>query len=137
MLNQSEIGLINRCVDYIHELADIYSFGGTNNRHILADLKKIELLLNPSARATHIRWVDDVVEALILLGGKAHLSRIESTVRKLRLEGRRSWPKNADACIRHTLETHCAQSLNYRGGPNLFEMADRGSGCWRLRRSLK
>jgi hypothetical protein len=132
MLSKSEIQLVNRCAGYVHELADIYSFGGTNNHHILADLKRIEGLLNPSAHSA-LRWVDDVVEALMQLGGKAHLSRIENRVRELRFEAGRSWPKNAGACVRHTLETHCANSLNYRGGPNLFEMVDRGSGWWRLR----
>jgi hypothetical protein len=80
-----------------------------------------------------IRWVDDIEQALTQLGGEVHLSEIEFAVRKLRGDGRRSWPRNADACIRYTLETHCSDSLNYRGGPNLFEMVDRGSGYWRLR----
>jgi hypothetical protein len=134
-------------VAYIQELAEIYSFGGTDNRHILRDLKEIERsvsrankseassrLFVPSA-AQHSRWVDDVEQTLIQLGGEAHLSKIELIVRRLRIDGGRSWPKNADACIRHTLETHCSDSLNYRGGPYLFEMVDRGSGYWRLRKT--
>src|SRR6266481_8574837 len=86
-----EVQLINRCVAYIQELAEIYSFGGTDNRHILRDLKEIERsvsrankseassrLFVPSA-AQHSRWVDDVEQTLIQLGGEAHLSDRKST----------------------------------------------------------
>ena len=136
---------MDRCADYLYELAEIYNSGGTDNRHILSDAEEIERsarratksdasfrLLVPSS-AELIRWVDDVEQALIMLGGHAHLSKIELAVRGLRIDAGRSWPKNADACIRDTLETHCSESMNYRGGPNLFEMVDRGSGYWRLR----
>jgi hypothetical protein len=144
MQTERELQLMKRCADYLFELAEIYSSGGTDHRHILPDLKEVERHAGyattraasfrefiPSA-GKRIRWVDDIRQALIDLGGKAHLSKIEGIVRSLRREGGRSWPKNADACIRYALETHCPDSLNYSGGPKLFAMVERGSGYWQL-----
>jgi hypothetical protein len=136
---------MERCAGYLFELAEIYGLGATDNRHILGDLKKIERRArcttqnDPSFRplvrsdAILIRWVDDVEQALRILGGLAHLSEIELVVRKLRLDGGRSWPRHADACIRDILERHCSESMKYMHESNLFEMEERGSGYWRLR----
>lgn len=143
MHSECEVQLMQRCADYLSELAEIYSFGGTDNRHLLRDLKAIERRAHRAEADTSfrptpsggepIRWVDDIEQALLLCGGRAHLSKIESTARRIRLYSGRSWPKNADACIRDTLERHCAESMKYTGGPNLFEMVERGSGYWKLR----
>jgi hypothetical protein len=79
------------------------------------------------------RWVDDIQAVLLELGGEAHLSSIYDHVRLARRQAGRSWPPNAEACIRERLETHSSSSENYKGGPDLFEMVEKGSGVWRLR----
>ena len=84
MPNQREPQLMDRCADYVYELAKIYSSGGTNNRHILEDLRQIDRLRARAAasidtpvsrpalpRVEDDRRVDDVLRALIELGGKA------------------------------------------------------------------
>ena len=133
MLTENERALLPRCETHVRELAAIYESGCTRSGHIHKDLCAIEHLLRPASTAARIRWVDDIRQALSDLGGKAHLSRIETAVCRLRLAAGRSWPKNAAACIRYTVEIHSADSLNYRQGPDLFAMVDRGSGYWKLK----
>ena len=148
MLDPCEVQLMMRCADYVHELAEIYGFGGTENRHILRDLEEIEGLIKDAtkcvlvdrciqARGKRIRWVDDIEHALAILGGQAHLSDIERVVRRLRANAGRSWPTNAEACIRDALETHSSNSMKYTQLQDLFELVDRGSGVWRLRLGAK
>jgi hypothetical protein len=141
MLAGADLQLLNRCAGYLHELAEIYRSGGTNNSYILTDLREIErrtlqavrVARSPKIGRRRAGWRDDVTQVLAMLGRPAHLSEIELLVRELRKNAGRSWPKNADACIRDTLDVHCSESLKFRAGPNLFRMVDRGSGFWALR----
>ncbi|WP_412555635.1 hypothetical protein [Shimia sp. MIT1388] len=77
-----------------------------------------------------VRWVDDVQEALLRLGGKAALASIYAEVEKLRKQGNRSVPASLEATIRRTIEDHSSDSENFRG-VDLFEQISRG--VWGLR----
>ena len=152
MPHQRELQLIDRCADYLYELAEIYSFGGTDNRHILRDLERIERLphhwidTNPpscalaqlrpvvdacKARQVDERWADDIKAAYQQLGGRAWHSAVYRAVKDIRTAAGRSWPPNARSTIRQTLQAHNAESPQYRGGDDLFRMVR--PSLWRLK----
>ena len=141
--------LLDRCCNYIQELAEIYESSrlGDHKRiesdlHLLSRMAKI---LRQPAVQTHskkpfsrlhgVRRVDDVKQALEELGGKAHLSAIYKKTDQIRKTAGRSVPRNSEAAIRECLETHSSDSERYKSGyPNLFMMArGRGAGIWALR----
>lgn len=81
-----------------------------------------------------IRWVDDVVEALRTLGGKAHYSRIYDAVRNIRITAGRSVPRTFDEVVRKEIETHSSDSEAYTGREDyLFAPKGLGAGIWALR----
>jgi hypothetical protein len=79
-------------------------------------------------------WRDDVRAALEGLRGKAHLRVIYQQVEAIRKNMGRSLPRSLEAVVRRTLEDHSSDSEAYRGGPDLFFMAEgKGAGVWALR----
>lgn len=150
MTNQCELQLMNRCADYLHELAEIYGFGGTDNHHIVRDLERIKRLsrrcsdTNPPSptqsspvvnwcKALQVdeRWADDVTMAYRQLGGQAWHPAVYRTVKDIRTAAGRSWPPNARSTIRQTLQAYNAESPQYRRGDDLFRMVR--PGLWRLK----
>lgn len=80
-----------------------------------------------------MRWIDDVRNALIELGGEAHLSRIYKAVTDYRTK--RGDPiGELESWVRHTLEQ------NSRGsGEDIFEpvySVEERRGIWRLKEEL-
>ena len=49
MLQTKNAALLERCAQYVQELAEIYQFGGTNRTNLLDDLDKLECLIKESA----------------------------------------------------------------------------------------
>lgn len=76
-------------------------------------------------------WADGIETALESLGGEAHLSDIYGEVEGIRKVVGRTWPQNARALIRGTLEKHCRDSDIFEGDER-FEMLAKGSGQYRL-----
>ncbi len=79
------------------------------------------VLVNPAA--THdpvpfgkVRWVDDIREALIEIGGEANLQAIYQIVEMKRKAAGRTTPKSLDATVRQSIEAHCPTSDNYKKG---------------------
>ena len=79
-----------------------------------------------------VRWVEDVVQALRQLGGRASLGEIYKSVREIREAEGRGITKQYEATIRRTIEDHSSDSDNFRS-VDLFEKL--GRGTWALRRS--
>jgi hypothetical protein len=80
-------------------------------------------------------WRDDVREALRRLGGRASLHRIYQQVEALRRAAGRTTPKTLEAVTRRTLEENSSDSDSFKGGPDLFRIAERkGAGVWELHR---
>jgi hypothetical protein len=77
------------------------------------------------------RWVDDLVAVYSQLGGKAAHSAVYRKMKETRLAAGRSWPDHGEEAIRQTLQAHCAESPQYRGGADLFRMVRRG--LWELK----
>ena len=79
-------------------------------------------------------WRDDVLAALISLGGEAHLSEIYEKVRERRRQNGRSLPTNADAIVRRELEYNSSDATAFRGKFDLFRSVNGiGSGQWAVR----
>jgi len=79
------------------------------------------------------RWVDSVMEAIEILGGVAHLSKIYKKVFLLRTAAGQSQVEAHDETVRQTLQAHCSDCKQYKGGPSLFRLlGDRGPGYWGL-----
>ena len=79
-------------------------------------------------------WRNDVREALSRLEGRASLSRIYKEVEAIRRSATRSVPTAFEAVVRRTLEENSSDSDSYKGGPDLFRMAEgKGAGIWELR----
>lgn len=94
---------------------------------------------NPIAKAGQkILWRDDVLSALIALGGVASLRDIYSEVRKIRLSAGRSLPLNTDAIIRRELEHNSSDASVFTGDRDWFRTVDGiGGGRWALREEAK
>jgi len=138
------ISLLDRCSLYLAELAQIHADGGgLGSKSIEDDLRRLDrwrdqLSQRQAGRAPRVgRWVDDVIAAITDLGGEAHLSEITHRVHRIRQEAMRSWTRHSEATIRDTLECHCAESENFKGRGDLFEMVNKGSGYWRLKKDCE
>jgi hypothetical protein len=78
-------------------------------------------------------WVDDVLEALRQLGGKAHLSEIYNRVRTIRRNAGRTLPKHFESVVHTRLEDHCSEAY-FRARRNIFFMPEgKGAGVWAIR----
>lgn len=76
--------------------------------------------------------MDDIVEALSSLGGEAHNSQIEATVRKLAPP---PLPIDVGAVIRARIQERTLETRSYKGGEVLFESVhgvEARKGVWRL-----
>ncbi len=74
-----------------------------------------------------VRWVDDIRQALLDLGGEAVLTKIYQVVEQIRRNGGRTTPKSLSATVRQCIEAHCPTSDNYReGNGKYFEHMARG-----------
>ena len=81
-----------------------------------------------------VRWIDDVVEALRRLGGRAHYDALYSTVRSIRSAAGRSLPPSTEAIIRREVENHSSDSEAFLGERDLFHAPEGlGAGVWALR----
>jgi hypothetical protein len=81
--------------------------------------------------ASSNKWVDDVIAALRSLGGMAHLSQIYREILLVRPEAKHI--DAVDETVRQTLQAHCNECRQYRGGPSFFQMRpDRGDGYWAI-----
>lgn len=78
-------------------------------------------------------WRSDIVAALKLLGGSAHLDAIYSKVRELRSESGRSLPPSYKALVRKNLEQHSSDSDAFTRRFDIFQASDKGSGMWAIR----
>jgi hypothetical protein len=81
----------------------------------------------------HDRWVDDLVTTYKQFGGQASHVLVYRNMKELRRAAGRSWPPKAREAIRQTLQAHNAESLQYRGGLDLFRIIR--PGLWRLKAS--
>lgn len=82
-------------------------------------------------------WVSDIEEALVELGGRAHLSQIYDTVRRLREAKGKSLPLNFNASVRKNLQWYSSDSDVFLNKRDLFFMPERkGAGIWALRKKF-
>lgn len=72
-------------------------------------------------------WVEDIIQALINLGGQASLAQIYEEVKKIRIE---PLPETYKASIRERIEAHSSDSSNFKGKDH-FRKVDKG--VWALR----
>lgn len=72
-------------------------------------------------------WVEDIVQALKNLGGRATLNQIYDEVKRIRTE---PLPVTYKATIRERIESHSSDSNNFKG-KDLFRKV--GKGVWALR----
>jgi hypothetical protein len=72
-------------------------------------------------------WVEDIVQALENLGGRAPLSQIYAEVKRIRKE---PLPRTYTASIRERIESHSSDSKSFKG-KDIFKKVDRG--VWALR----
>lgn len=87
-----------------------------------------------SQRPGKVLWRDDVVAALLSLGGKAHLSEIYEEVRSIRRKAGRSVPVNIEAIIRRELEYNSSDARAFIGKRDWFHSVDGiGGGVWSIR----
>ena len=143
MLHAETEALLKRCADYVHELAEIYRFGGTNRSHLLDDLNRLDRLIQrPSeqvgihrdfARLSQCRattnsqtWLEDIIDAFRFLGGEA---RYDDLYAMIYVRANRHFPEQWKAVVRQTIELHSRDSANFRGC-HVFEHIERGR--WRL-----
>lgn len=73
-------------------------------------------------------WKDELVAALVALGGEATLSQIYYYIKSTTS---RILPESWEATIRRTLQTYSSDTETYSGGEDLFEHL--GRGIWGLR----
>src|SRR4051794_36343388 len=80
-----------------------------------------------------VTWYNFVYQALLDLGGKAHLSKIYNRVREMRRKAGRSLPKSLENIVRTTLEDRCNDAY-FRTGKDIFWMPKgKGAGVWAIR----
>lgn len=150
MLNEREVQILDRCADYLYELVEIYSSGGTDGRYILKDLEAIERHMRHATKCVAsvrppvascgepILWVNDVEAALEALGGRAHLSTITREAVARRKAAGRSVTRCSEATVRDTLHAHSSDAAKFwYGGLNTRDIFKRehalGRGWWSLR----
>jgi Apea-like HEPN len=79
-------------------------------------------------KTIRLSWKDEIVEALIALGGKASLSQLYAQIEN---HTHRTLADTWQATIRYTLQIHSSDTDSYRGGEDLFQRLDKG--YWGLR----
>ena len=146
MLHTKTGALLERCAQYVRELAEIYQFGGTKRSHLLDDLDRLERLIQESANSsnplvicrdlarasvgraiTNSRtWLEDIVDAFRFLGGEAAYEDLYATTYA---RANRHFPRQWKAVVRQTIELHSQDSANFRGC-HVFDHV--GHGRWRL-----
>lgn len=143
MLGNQESALAERALSNIDQLLNNFDHGGQiesalplllRHRRTLVQLRDV-LRSTPSGTAAEYDgecWVDDLVTAYRQLGGKAAHPLIYRKVKELRTAVGRSWPEHAEEAIRQTLQAHCIESPQYRGGSDLFRMICPGSWCLKV-----
>jgi len=77
-------------------------------------------------------WVNDIIEALNILGGDAKYSDIYKETKKIRSSKERSWPQSAKATIRRTVEDHSSDSIIFKGKNVFYSISGLGKGRWGL-----
>jgi hypothetical protein len=78
-------------------------------------------------------WRSDILAALKLVGGSAHLDAIYSTVYQLRSESGRSLPASYKSLVRKNLEQHSSDSDAFTHRFDVFKLVEKGSGVWSIR----
>jgi hypothetical protein len=146
MLQMENAALLERCAEYVQQLAEIHQFGGTNCSHLLADLHKLEGLIQQSATrskpgaigrdpagasvgraiAHSHTWLEDIVDGFRFLGGEAGYDDLYPTVYT---RANRRFSRQWKAVVRQTIELHSQDSANFRGC-HVFDHV--GHGRWRL-----
>ena len=98
-------------------------------------------VFNPAVRGvstSSIRWVDDVVQALSDLGGRASLPQIYKKVKEIRQSNSRSTPPSLEEVVRKEIETHSSDSDVFQGREDYFWAPEgKGAGIWALRVSVE
>jgi hypothetical protein len=74
-------------------------------------------------------WLEDIVRALKMLGGEAHLSSIYESVRNIRP---RPHPQSLEAIVRGTIEDHSEDSAKFKGSAVFRSVHGLGAGYWAL-----
>jgi hypothetical protein len=95
-----------------------------NEQDISANIVRLENYI----RSIRNNWVDEIVDALQTLGGKATLSEIYAHIE---INTRRKLPENWQSTVRYTLQIHSSDTQSYKGGEDIFQHLDKG--CWGLR----
>jgi hypothetical protein len=151
MLQPKNAALLERCAQYVQELAEIYQFGGTNRTHLLDDLDKLERLIQESANsakpliirrdltsasvgrtiANSHTWLEDIVNAFRFLGGEAAYEDLYATIYA---RANRYFPRQWKAVVRQTIELHSQDSANFQGC-HVFDHV--GHGRWRLANGVR
>ena len=80
------------------------------------------------------KWVDDVLEGILSLGGKGYYSEIYESVKAARIRNGSRIPKSFQAIIRREIEYHSSDSDAYLGKRDLFTAPKGlGAGYWAVR----
>ena len=80
------------------------------------------------------KWIDDVLEGILALGGKGYYSDIYKSVKETRIRNGSRIPKSFEAIIRREIENHSSDSKVYLGKRNLFAAPKGlGAGYWVVR----
>jgi hypothetical protein len=80
------------------------------------------------------KWIDDVLEGILLLGGKGYYSEIYQSVKETRIRNGSRIPKSFEAIIRREIENHSSDSEVYLGKRDLFTAPKGlGAGYWSVR----
>jgi hypothetical protein len=103
---------------------------------ILGVSKKVIASPTSSKRRDKARWVDDIAEAFLSIGGGGYYAEIYDAVRTIRAANKRSIPNSFEEVIRKEIETHSSDSDAFLGREDLFAAPKgKGHGYWRLRTS--
>lgn len=82
-------------------------------------------------------WLEDVVVALKNLSGIAHYEDIYTEAEKVRKSRGASWPQNAKAIIRRTIEEQSSDTKSFKEQDLFYSVQGIGKGVWGLRSSPK
>ena len=134
MSRVQEAALAERALSNVDQLLNNYDLGGQIESALpLLHRHRCTLVTRGGKAAENAdeRWVDDLVTTYRQLGSQAPHMLIYRKMKELRVTEGRSWPEHAEEAIRQTVQAYCAESPQYRGGPDLFRMVRRG--LWRLK----
>lgn len=81
-------------------------------------------------------WLDEIVNVLKSLGGKAHLKRIYDEVSKRGNMRQSIEVSDWQATIRQTIYDHSSDSKSFRAGKDIFYSVELRSGRWGLRKGV-